>query len=168
MTRNRKMYLTLTAICYLSAMLLLLGGCSTASLSGGSGSAIDEGMAENVPYYADDFNDIMVPNELDWDREGSMAMRTESYAGGVLKFVGRVEVNSLAEFFVNTMPKNKWKLVGSAKYENVLLAFTKPNKTAMIMILESDITRKTSVHIYVTDDITARKGNSPFSQESLR
>jgi hypothetical protein len=160
---------TLTAICGLFTMLLLLGGCSAMSLSGNSTTAIDENTAENVPYYADDFNDIMVPSEMDWDREGSMAMRTDSYAGGVLKFVGRVEVNSLAEFFVNTMSKNKWNLVGSAKYKNVLLAFTKPNKTAMIMILESNITRKTTVHIYLTDDITARKGDySSFPQDSVR
>jgi hypothetical protein len=110
----------------------------------------------------------MVPCELSWDREGSMSIKTESYAGGVLKFVGRVEVNSLADFFVNAMEKNSWKLVGSAKYQNVLLAFTKPNKTAMVMIYESDLSSKTSVYIYLTDDISARQGYNPYVEENIR
>lgn len=96
-----------------------------------------------------------------------MSIKTESYAGGVMKFVGRVEVNSLADFFVNNMEKNNWKLVGSVKYKNVLLAFTKPNKTAMIMIMETELMRKTAVYIYVTDDIAARKGIKPFAEESI-
>jgi hypothetical protein len=168
MIENGKMKYSFTAPLYFFAILLLISGC--AGMSAQSEGEIDEGAAESVPYYANDFNDIMVPNELKWDREGSMAIKTESYAGGVLKFVGRVEVNSLSDFFINTMTKNKWKLVGSAKYKNVLLAFTKPNKTAMVMILESsDISRKTTVHIYLTDDrVSSDKGYNPFAGESVR
>jgi len=152
----------------LVVILLLLSGCAKKNLWSQDQGGIDEKAPENVPYYANDYNDIMVPSELSWDREGSMSIKTESYAGGVLKFVGRVEVNSLADFFVNSMAKNKWKLVGSAKYTNILLAFTKPYKTAMIMIYESGLSGKTSVCIYVTDDISARQGSNPFAGETSR
>jgi len=153
---------------YLVVILLLLTGCATKNLRSPNQEGTDETAPKNVPYYANDYNDIMVPNELSWDREGSMSIKTESYAGGVLKFMGRVEVNSLADFFVNTMAKNKWKLVGSAKYENILLAFTKPNKTAMVMFYEADLRRKTSVYIYITDDISARQGYNSFGGETIR
>jgi hypothetical protein len=151
---------------YLAVILLLLSGCAKKNIWSKDQGGIDEKAAENEPYYANDYNDIMVPSELSWDREGSMSIKTESYAGGVLKFVGRVEVNSLADFFVNSMAKNRWKLVGSAKYKNILLAFTKPNKTAMVIIYESGLSGKTSVYIYVTDDIAARRGADPFAGET--
>jgi hypothetical protein len=168
MNRYRKMNGRAFLPLYLVVILLLLSGCAKKNFWSPSQEGIDEKGPENVPYFANDYNDIMVPSELSWDREGSMSIKTESYAGGVLKFVGRVEVNSLADFFVNTMAKNKWKLVGSAKYKNILLAFTKPNKTAMVMIYESDLSRKTSVYIYVTDDISARQGYNPFAGETNR
>jgi hypothetical protein len=163
MIRERKIRFTSTMLCYSLAVLLLLGGCSGKNIFS-SDESLDESAVENVPYRADDFSDIMVPPELSWDREGSMAIKTESYAGGVMRFTGRVEVNSLADFFVNTMQRNNWKMVGSAKYKNVLLAFTKPNKTALVMIMGSDLGGKTSVQIYLTDDISARQGSSSYNQ----
>jgi hypothetical protein len=168
MIRFRKMNGQFSLPLYLAVLLLLLSGCAKKNVWSEGQKGVDEAAPENVPYYANDYNDIMVPSELSWDREGSMSIKTESYAGGVIKFVGRVEVNSVADFFVNTMVKNKWKLVGSAKYKNILLAFTKPNKTAMVMIYESDLSRKTSVYIYVTDDIAARQGYNPFVGETNR
>lgn len=169
MILRKENYLKFAICLCLALMFLITSGCGKKNLwPQQTDDQMDETEVENMPYYANDFNDILVPNELRWDREGSMAMRTESFAGGVMRFVGRVEVNSLADFFVNTMAKNKWKMVGSAKYKNVLLAFTKPNKTAMITIFESDLSSKTTVQIYVTDDITARHGYNPFSEDTIR
>lgn len=166
MIGDRKMNWRSLLPLYLVIILLLTSGCAKKYPWSHNQEGVDKSAQDNVPYYANDYNDIMVPSELSWDREGSMSIKTESFAGGVLKFVGRVEVNSLADFFVNTMAKNKWKLVGSAKYENILLAFAKPNMTAMVMIYESDLSHKTSVYIYVTDDISARQGYNPFAGET--
>ncbi len=152
----------------LASILVLLVGCSGKNMWSSEEEGIDEAAAESIPYHANDFRDILVPNELDWDREGSMALKTESFAGGVLKFVGRVEVNSLADFFSSTMVKNGWKLVASAKYKNVLLAFAKPHKTATVTIFESEISGKTTVRVYVSDDISSRKGINPFAEETIR
>lgn len=147
-------------------MVLLLAGCAEMNFGGQS----DEALAPPppAPYTAVDFQDIQVPAELTWDRENSMSIKTESFAGGTLKFDGRVEVNSLVDFFVNSMANNQWKLVGSVKYKNILLAFTKPYKTCTISIFESKYTGKTSVYIYVTDDIAARAGMNPVGESSFR
>lgn len=168
MNWRKKRNFNLIILLTLTVSLFFSGGCAEKGLWSSGDEALDENVPENVPYYADDFRDILIPNELQWDREGSMAIKTESFAGGILKFTGRVEVNSLTDFFVNTMAKNKWKLVGSAKYKNILLAFTKPYKTAVVTIFEADLTSKTTVQIYVADDITARKGYNPFAEETLR
>lgn len=116
-----------------------------------------------------DFDDILIPQELEWDREGSMAVRTESFAGGTMKLSGRVEVDSLSAYFSSSMVEKGWKLVGSVQYRNVMLVFTKPNKTCTITIFEAGYSSKTDVYIYITDDIARRQGfQSPFGEETLR
>ncbi len=168
MTFNRLINRQLLSYLCLALALLILSGCAKKDLWSSGEEGTENLTPESLPYFTNDFRDILVPSELQWDRSGSMSIKTESFAGGVLKFTGRVEVNSLTDFFVNSMSKNNWKLVGSAKYKNILLAFTKPEKNSMIIITESDLMRKTDVYIYITDDITARKGMSPFSSETLR
>ena len=69
-----------------------------------------------------------------------------------------IDINSLAEFFIASMPKNGWKMAGSAKYKNVLLAFVKPNKTCTIAINDSEFGLKTDVFVYMTEDITNNNG----------
>ncbi|MGV1099123.1 hypothetical protein ACUUL3_06875 [Thiovibrio sp. JS02] len=139
--------------------LVGLSGCAELGLGGGSdqemASAPLGGPAESQPYYANEFSDLLIPNELSWDREKSMLIRTDSFAGGVLHYSGRVEITSVSDFFINTMPKNGWKLVGSAKYRKVLLAFVKPNKTCTVQVSENEFGLKTDVAVYITEDLTA-------------
>lgn len=149
-------------------VMVMVSGCATV---GGSPAATGpgEGAGAASGQATFDFKDIIVPNELQWDRENSMSIKTESFAGGTLKYSGKAEVNSLVEFFTVTMSRNGWKLVGSAKYKNILLAFTKPYKTCTISIFESKYLPATDVHIYVTDDISAREGfRVPFGAETLK
>ncbi|MCF6289413.1 MAG: hypothetical protein L3J03_00190 [Desulfobacterales bacterium] len=149
-------------------MALFLAGCAEMNFSGQGDETLAPPAPAPAPYAAVDFQDIQVPAELTWDRENSMSIKTESFAGGTLKFDGRVEVNSLVDFFVNSMANNQWKLVGSVKYENILLAFTKPYKTCTISIFENKYSGKTSVYIYVTDDIAARTGMNPGGGSTFR
>jgi hypothetical protein len=159
---------------FLIVVLLLLvvsGGCATKGTLTPESSAGQQ-VAEDQPaqpYKANDFDDILIPSELTWDRENSMSIRTESFAGGTLKYTGRVEINSLADYFISSMQRNGWKLVGSVKYKNVLLAFSKPNKTCTISMFESEFSGRVSTYIYVTDDISARQQfSSPFGADTLR
>ena len=136
----------------LGAMLISMSGC--AQLGGGkdsSGSSSGGTMSSNEPYYPTDFKDILIPAELDWNLDKSMAINTASFAGGILNFSGRVEINSLTEFFIASMRKDGWKLAGTVKSKYVLLAFTKPDKTSLIRIHENEFGLKTEVSIYVTD-----------------
>lgn len=156
---NKKHYINLITFLALLISLVILNGCAEMGL-GNSSESMDtssvespETAAENQPYYPTDFKDLLIPNELSWNRENSMAIRTDSFAGGILNFSGRVEINSLSDFFVNSMAKNNWKLSGSVKYKKILLAFIKPNKTCTITISE-EFGMKTDVYIYITEDLT--------------
>ncbi|OGQ98327.1 MAG: hypothetical protein A2505_07665 [Deltaproteobacteria bacterium RIFOXYD12_FULL_55_16] len=152
--------------------LAALSGCAEMGLGGNN----DPGLApapttsssslNTPPYRANEFSDLLIPSELSWDREKSMVVRTESFAGGVLNYSGRVDIASLADFFTSNMGRNGWKLAGSAKYKNILLAFVKPNKTCTILLSEDKIFMNTNVSIYVAEDTTgglgSEKNANPF------
>ena len=95
-----------------------------------------------------------------------MALRTDSFKGGISVYRGRVQINSLREYIIASMRNNKWKLVGEASYDSVMLAFTKPNKTCMVVLSESAAGSlgKTQANYYVTVDVAASSRLNPFGE----
>lgn len=156
------------------ASLAALSGCAELGLGGGSSTqgassdpfASSTSSSVEQPYRANEFSDILIPSEFSWDREKSMIVRTDSYVGGVLQYTGRVDITSAADFFTNNMPRNGWKLAGSTKYKNILLAFIKQNKTCTIVLSEDKLLMRTEIAIYVADDTSTSAGgsksNNPF------
>ena len=120
-----------------------------------------------VSGFADDIQDIVLPTEMEWKRDKSMTIKTESFRGGVWHYVGKVEVVSLKDFMVSSMQDNKWKLVGEAASRDIMLAFVKPNKTCM-MVIEDASFGKTELTLYVTIDKTAAAGLNPFGEAVTR
>ena len=150
-----KMYL---AMLFLAFAFLPLTGCldKTASVEGETG-------LPPVSFYAGDMRDIELPVELEWERDKSMTIKTESFNGGIWHYEGKVEPLSLKDFVVNAMHNNKWKLVGESTSHDILLAFVKPNKTCMIVISGSKM-GKTELALNVTIDQTAAAGLNPFGE----
>ena len=147
------------AILFLAVVLLPLTGCSM------KGDATGEGEAGLPPVsiFAGDLKDIELPIELEWDRDKSITIKTESFNGGIWYYEGRVEPLSLKDYLINAMHNNKWKLVGEATAQDILLAFVKPNKTCMVVIDESRM-GKTKLSLHVTIDKTAAAGLNPFGE----
>ncbi len=144
----------------LISLLLISSGCSaiksSSSATGQDGDPdSSKTIVENAPYYSKEFSDLLIPGELEFNNDKTMSIRTESFAGGILNFSGRVEMNSLADFFASTMTKNGWKLTGTIKHKEILLAFVKPYKTCMLRISKSGLGTRTEVYAYITEDITA-------------
>ena len=150
-----KMYL---AMLFLAIAVLPLTGCldKSASVDGETG-------LPPVSFYAGDLRDIELPVELEWERDKSMTIKTESFNGGIWHYEGRVEPLSLKDFVINAMHNNKWKLVGESTSHDILLAFVKPNKTCMIVISGSKM-GKTKLALSVTIDRTAAAGLNPFGE----
>ena len=150
-----KMYL---AMLFLAIAVLPLTGCLDKSASGDGETGLPP-----VSFYAGDLRDIELPVELEWQRDKSMTIKTESFNGGIWHYEGRVEPLSLKDFVVNAMHNNKWKLVGESTSHDILLAFVKPNKTCMIVISGSKM-GKTKLALSVTIDRTAAAGLNPFGE----
>ena len=143
-------------------VLFFIGGCANSPVGQ---TEIDAGESALPPVsgFADDIQDIVLPTELEWKREKSMTIKTESFRGGVWIYSGKVEVISLKDFMTNSMKDNKWKLVGEATSKDVMLAFVKPGKTCMMVIADESF-GKTSMTLYVTIDKTASASLNPFGE----
>ncbi len=134
---------------------LYLSGCmhtGSSNAEGGDGhdSTSPDITVQNEPYYPVDYQDLLIPGELEWNRDKSMTLNTASFSGGILNFSGRVEVNSLTDFFINGMKKDGWEITGSVKAKDVMLAFVKENGSCMIRIFEGYTLGKTEIVVYIT------------------
>ena len=153
----------ISTLVVIASFALVLGGCS-----GKSQNQPAAGIGELPPLAnsVGSFGDLELPVEMKLDQDKTMSINTESFKGGILHYKGRVEVTSLKDFIVASMRNNKWKLVGEASYDYTLLAFTKPNKTCMVVLAESagGIFGSTTATLYVTNDMASGTRTNPFGE----
>ncbi len=156
---------TMLVIC-LAALLSMATGCSivnksetpsqpapAAAAGGASQSNVVSSdarvKASTGRYY--DFDDIQVPTQLKLDKEKSILFKVGTFKAGLLTFSDNLEVESLINWFVETMAKDNWTLKSSFKYPKVALFFAKQGKTCVIHITEH--TFSTVVEIWVAPAI---------------
>jgi len=158
-----------TGIVMLILLMGLVTGCAQMQdLFGGSKSSMppapNDGLG-SVTTMVESYGDIELPLEMTLVPEKSIAMRTDSFQGGIHSYSGRVQIGSLRDYILASMRNNHWKLVGEASYKNIMLAFTKPNKTCMVVLSEGvgGFLGKTQADFYVTVDVAAINRSTPFS-----
>jgi hypothetical protein len=96
-------------------------------------------------YY--DFDDIQVPVSMKLNKDKSMLFRAGPLKAGMLFFSDNLEVESLVNFFVDSMARDNWTLKSSFKYPRVMLFFAKQSKTCVIQVTEH--TFSTDVEVWV-------------------
>ncbi len=113
------------------------------------GNSGDQTKATVGRYY--DFDDIQVPTQLKLNKEKSILFKVGSFKAGLLSFSDNLEVESLINFFVESMTKDNWVMKSAFKYPRVALFFAKQGKTCVIHITEH--TFSTEVEIWVAPAI---------------
>ncbi|MFW6324202.1 MAG: hypothetical protein ACOC0U_03985 [Desulfovibrionales bacterium] len=101
---------------------------------------------EDTHFYYD-FEDILVPQEMDLDPKESLLFEAPRAKAGALVFSGRVDPVSLFNFFMVNMSKDNWTLRSYFKYSRYVLVFEKPHKDCIITIVEGRL--KTTTQIWV-------------------
>ncbi len=147
----------ITLVSILAIGLGLAAGCSIFSaqpVGAEKGQAVTA-KATGAPaaigrYY--DFDDIQVPNALKLDKKRSLIFRAGKFKAGVLVFTDNLEVQSLINFFIDSMQKDNWVLQGSYKYPRVVLFFAKKGKTAVINIIEDTFSTEVTIWVAPTLD----------------
>ena len=97
-------------------------------------------------YY--DFNDILVPSGMSLRRDKSVLFNVSDMKAGVIMLTDNVDADSLFNFFLESMARDAWTLMGSNKYPTSSLFYAKPGKTCVIHIERSAFT--TDVAIWVS------------------
>ena len=140
-----------------------LGGlllCSTMACAT-TGQRAQKGAADSQPvveqakkptnfYY--DFDDVLVPKEMELNAKESLMFETPHVKAGLLSFSGRVEPVSLFNFFRANMPKDGWQMRSYFKYGRYIIVFEKPEKDCILSITEGHL--KTSLEIWITPRVT--------------
>ena len=117
-------------------------GCSAAAPELQPGQPVTgpppEGQAQGAEVGRVYLDDVRVPSELEYDADGSILYATPKFKAGVLRFSKwRLDVQSVVDFFLLNMPKDKWTFVNSFRGKEAYLSFSKPDKTCLIRITET-------------------------------
>jgi len=87
-----------------------------------------------------DFEDVLVPEELTIIKDRTLVVSTPGFRSGILSFKGRVESNSLYNFFSMNMEKDNWDVLSRIKApETIIMVFQKATRCAVITIREEPI-----------------------------
>lgn len=119
---------------------VIWAGCSTTvrqrqqGQPAGATEEIAPGREETGKYY---FDDVRVPEELNYNPNKSFVYETPGFKAGILFFSKwRLDVDSLIEYFKYNMEKDNWKLINSFRGKESILNFTKPDKACAIKIVD--------------------------------
>jgi hypothetical protein len=123
-----------------------VGQQQQASASAGGTTVTSSPSAPRPLFY--DFPDIPVPQELDLQPKESYVVQSGALRSGILTLRGRVDLNSLINFFQMALPREHWKPKGYFRYQRSVLIFEKPDKTCVIRLYEGMI--YSYVEIFVT------------------
>jgi hypothetical protein len=121
-----------------------------------------ESKKRTAVYY--DFEDVLIPVELQVLQDKSMIVSTPGFTSGILMLRGRVERRSLINFFNNNMVKDNWAMVSQIASPNMaILVFEKSIKSAVISI------KSEHIYTYVEVGVAARvnQGRLPDNTDAL-
>lgn len=154
----------LVTVCLAGVVFGMAGGCSKVHTE--APPVTDEELIP-VTTMVESYGDIELPIEMQLEVDSSVAMRTDSFQGGIHIYKGRVQIASLRDYIISSMRNHKWKLVGETSFnQKVMLAFTKPNKTCMVVLAEERgvLLGTTQASFYVTVDVAASSRLNPFGE----
>jgi len=139
--------------------ILILGCMLTACMAGKDTANNDfEPISERPPperdvdghrYY--DFDDIPIPREMSLDREGSILFEAQGVKAGMLTYTGRVDSESLFNYFQISMQNENWRLLSYIKYGTQIMTFDKDDRLCIVRIIEGRL--RTELQIWVSPKI---------------
>jgi hypothetical protein len=128
-------------------LVLMLSGCAQLKNATSGGSSSEE--TRPSPRYLD-FADILIPGEL--ERVAKECNITNGF--GKLVVSGRVEVESLSQFFVTSMNSEGWVSLNQYKFQGtVKLFFKKPDRFASILIEENPLATRVELWVVPQEKI---------------
>ncbi len=99
-----------------------------------------------------EFNDIMVPKDLELNEKSSYMVETPGFLGGILVYEGKVTRDSLMEFFKSSMANDNWTMITGLKSPvgNSVMLFKKANRWCVINIDEGQFKTRAEIAVAPT------------------
>lgn len=135
--------LLLTACSGLESGLMSATGTAAANQTTGKKSFPDP---KKLPDQKE-FGDVMIPRELEIDKDASFIYTRGGTNAGLLRLAGRVETKSLLRYFQNNMANDGWRMVSQFQAPQSLMIFEKENRVCVILL--EDATFQTFADIWV-------------------
>ena len=128
-------------------LVFMLAGCAQFKNATSGGSSTPE--TRPSPRYLD-FADILIPGEL--ERVTKDCNITNGF--GKLVVSGRVEVESLSQFFITSMNSEGWVSLNQYKFQGtVKLFFKKPDRFASVLIEENPLATRVELWVVPQEKI---------------
>jgi len=128
-------------------LVFMLAGCAQLKNATSGGSSTPEVLPS--PRYLD-FADILIPGEL--ERVAKECNITNGF--GKLVVSGRVEVESLSQFFITSMNSEGWVSLNQYKFQGtVKLFFKKPDRFASVLIEENPLATRVELWVVPQEKI---------------
>jgi len=81
-----------------------------------------------------EFCDVMIPREMEIDKDASFIYTRSGQNAGLLRLSGRVETKSLLRYFQNNMANDGWRMVSQFQAPQSLMIFEKENRVCVIAL----------------------------------
>ncbi len=140
----------------LALMIFILSGCqATRSPEPETFEPVSESQeletndASAHRYY--DFDDIPIPEEMSIDRDGSILFESQGIRAGMLSYTGRVDSESLFNYFHTALPNENWELLSYIKYGTQIQTFSKDDRLCIIRIIDGRF--RTELQIWISPKI---------------
>lgn len=128
-------------------LMLMLSGCAEFKNATSGASSTPE--PRPSPRYLD-FADILIPGDL--DRVAKECYITNGF--GKMVVSGRVEGESLSQFFITSMNSEGWVALNQYKFQgSVKLFFKKQDKFAEILIVENPLATRVEIWVVPQEKI---------------
>lgn len=102
---------------------------------------------ERITHHYYDFDDIPIPKEMKINTDNSILFESQDIRAGMLSFSGRVNSESLFNYFLVSLPNEGWRLTSYIKYGTYILTFDKPDKLCIVRIIEKAFTSELQIWI---------------------
>lgn len=112
--------------------IAVFAGCTAVTSS--TNTTSDGQVTYEDPNFYYDFDDILIPKELNYKDDESYNLDNRKFRAGIMKFSGRIESADLVQFFQTNMTSDNWETTSAVKGPLSVLSFEKPNKSCIIQI----------------------------------
>ena len=128
--------------CLFFTAFIFVSGCGVSKGTSAPNPATSPqsgGAKQSIAVYHD-FEDVLVPEKLTIINNRTVVVSTPGFKSGIITLKGRVEPNSLYNFFSTNMEKDNWAILSRMKTPEItIMVFQKATRCAVITIREAQI-----------------------------